>query len=185
MNLCRSSEMIMQFGGPVLGATMKKGRLHVATCLSCLSCYSFYNFFTISMPLSINLTLIKLCSDRLTLLEAFCFFLPIRLYLILEGQFLTYNVCILGWWGEDFSSLTWVRHSAAAPAVWQSLQELQKWSRVGVILCPWVLEGPCSPGFSSPLELCPLHPGERAGEELWTNFGQGEAHFLSLPNQGF
>ena len=60
---------------PVLGTTMKKGRLDIATYLSC---HGFYNFFTISMLLSINLTLIQFCTDRLILLEASCFFLPIR-----------------------------------------------------------------------------------------------------------
>ena len=75
MNLCSSSKIIMQFSRPVLGTTMKKGRLYVATYLSY---HSFYSLLTISVLLSINLTLIQFCTDRLILLEASCFLLPIR-----------------------------------------------------------------------------------------------------------
>lgn len=138
MNLWRSSEMIMQFGGSVLGATMKKGRLHVATCLSCLSCHSFYNFFTNSMPLSINLTLIKLYSDRLTLLEAFCFFLPIRLYVILEASFLlTMSVS----WGD------WVRTSPTWPGSGTQLQLLLSGRISRSYGSGPELESSCVPGF--------------------------------------
>jgi len=81
--------------------------------------------------------------------------------------------------------LTWVQHAPAAPPGWQSVQELQKWSRVGVVLCAWGLEGLSNPGFSSPLELCPLLLRDSPGEDLWIDFGQGETGCLSLPNQGF
>lgn len=73
---------------------MKKGRLDIATYLSC---HGFYNFFTISMLLSINLTLIQFCTDRLILLEASCFFLPIRFQHIPEGQFLMLCTVSISW----------------------------------------------------------------------------------------
>lgn len=80
------------------------------------------------------------------------------------------TVSTLGWWGEDFASLTCARHMAAAPAGWQASRSCGRGTDLESSCVPGVWKDPTALGFHL-LWSCPLtcwrEGGRRGVETLW------------------
>lgn len=144
--ICVKVKWLCNLVGLFWGATMKKGRLYMATCLSN---HSYYNFFKISGSLSINPILIQLPIDGLIVLEAYWILLPVWCHT--EGQSFVYtNAHAGGCWYPGL--MAWgPLQPDLHPACGCSYCRLAEFS-----------EGT---GFSFPLELYPPYSGEREKEE--------------------